>query len=96
MRKIATPRPLPFRSSVRFQAGRLAALGLLLSLALASPAYPRQYDVNKANNPAYRKAAKKAEKGMRKYAKQQRKTMKKAAKAQKKALKRAQRNNPHY
>jgi hypothetical protein len=65
-------------------------------LALAAPAFPRQYDVNNANNRAYRKAAKKGEKGMRKYAKQQQKAMKKAAKAQKKALKRAQRNNARY
>jgi hypothetical protein len=45
---------------------------------------------------AYRKASKKAQKGMRKYAKQQRKAMKKSEKAQKKALKRARQNNTHY
>jgi hypothetical protein len=71
-------------------------LFVCLSAASGIPAHAVPRDQASQQMRAYRKASKKAQKGMKKYAKQQRKAMKKSAKAQKKALKRAQRNNPHY
>ena len=90
---------LPPRSFVLSSTSRLTRLLLLLLFFVAfavSPVFSRQPQVNGNSNRAYRKAVKRAQKGMRKYAKQQRKAMKKSAKAQRKALKRSQRNNAHY
>jgi hypothetical protein len=71
-------------------------LFVCLSAASGIPAHAMPPDQASQQMRAYRKASKKAQKGMRKYAKQQRKAMKKSEKAQKKALKRARRNNIRY
>jgi uncharacterized membrane protein len=77
---------------------RLSAclLLVLLSLAFTVPAHAQGQTHYDPNKPAYRKAAKKAQKDMAKYTKQQQKARKKAAKAQRKALERAQRNSMQH
>ena len=96
MSKMFAPNTSPIASSSKFLSRVALVLALLLTLACVAPAYAGRNDANIASNKAYRKATKKAQKGMRKYAKQQQKAMKQSAKAQKKALKRARRNQAHY
>ena len=61
----------------------------VMSMAVV-PAHAQFPNSSSQQTPAYRKAARKAQKDMQKYTRQQQKAMKKSAKAQRKALKRSQ------